>query len=269
MEHGGFAFALLLTTLAGLATGIGSAIAFFARRTNVRFMSATLGFSAGVMIFASLTDLLPEAQRSLSAALGARAGSWAALASFCGGIILAGIIDRLVPSFENPHEPHKVEEMGAEKPELDRKMLRMGLLSSLALSLHNFPEGFATFIAALTDPATGISVAVAIAFHNVPEGISVSVPIFYATGSRRKAFWYSFLTGFCEPLGALLGYWAFGDYFQGPAFGVPLAAVAGIMIYISFDELLPAVHESGEHHAGIYGLLAGMALVGACIRLTH
>jgi len=260
-------FALLLTTLAGLATGLGSAIAFFAKRTNTKFLAASLGFSAGVMIFMCLMDLLPEAQASLAALYGKRAGPWIALLSFFSGIGLTGLIDHLVPSFENPHEAHKVEEMRDEyRPK--RGLLRMGVLSGVALSLHNLPEGLATFIAGLQGPAVGIPIALAVAVHNVPEGISVSVPIFYATGDRKKAFLYSFLTGFCEPLGGLLGYFLLGRFIEN-SFGVVLAMVAGIMIYISFDELLPAAHESGEHHYAVWGLIGGMAVIAVFIGLWH
>ena len=177
------AFPLLLTLLAGLATGIGSAIAFFAHRTNVRFLSFSLGLSAGVMIYVSFVELFAESQTLLTAQWGATAGVSATVACFFGGILLIGVIDRLVPSFENPHEMHSVEEMN-RRPH-DRKLMRMGLMTALVIGIHNFPEGIATFMSAIDNPTLGIAIAAAIAIHNIPEGIAVSVPIYYATGSGR------------------------------------------------------------------------------------
>jgi ZIP family zinc transporter len=266
MSNDRFLFALLLTTVAGLATGIGSSIAFFAKRSNAKFLASTLGFSAGVMIFMCLMDILPGARESLVAQFGQGLGGWIATAAFFGGIAFIGLIDALVPSFENPHEAHRIEDMQEERRPKERSLLRMGVFSGLALSIHNLPEGLAVFVAGLQGPAVGIPIAVAIFLHNIPEGISVSVPIFYATGDRKKAFLYSFLTGFCEPLGALLGYFLLGPYLE-KGFGVILAMVAGIMIYISFDELLPAAHESGEHHYAVWGLIGGMASIAVCIQL--
>ena len=198
------AFPLLLTLLAGLATGIGSAIAFFAHRTNVRFLSFSLGLSAGVMIYVSFVELFAESQTLLTAQWGATAGVSATVACFFGGILLIGVIDRLVPSFENPHEMHSVEEMN-RRPH-DRKLMRMGLMTALVIGIHNFPEGIATFMSAIDNPTLGIAIAAAIAIHNIPEGIAVSVPIYYATGSRRKAFLLSLSSGLAEPVGALLAY---------------------------------------------------------------
>ncbi|HDP79578.1 MAG TPA: zinc transporter ZupT, partial [Spirochaetes bacterium] len=171
-----------LTLFAGLSTGIGSALAFFARRTNTAFLSVALGFSAGVMIYVSLVEIFFKAKESLSAELGPRGGSWVTVGSFFGGILLIMIIDRLVPSFENPHEMHRVEEICNDGACRERKLMRMGLFSALAIAIHNFPEGLATFTATLQDPSLGYPIAVAIAIHNIPEGIAVSVPIYYATG---------------------------------------------------------------------------------------
>ena len=255
------AFAFLLTALAGLSTGIGSAIAFLARHTNKKLLCLSLGFSAGVMIYVSMIELLGAARDSLTAELGISAGGWATIISFFGGMLIVAMIDRLVPSYENPHELHMLEEMSDEARESDPRLLRMGVLSAIAIAVHNFPEGMATFAAALKDPALGISIAVAIAIHNIPEGIAVSVPIFYATGNRKKAFTWSFLSGLAEPAGAVIGYLLLAPFLSETVFGVLFASVAGIMVFISFDELLPAAEEYGEHHIALYGLLAGMAIM--------
>lgn len=254
---------LLLTAGAGLATGIGSAIAFFARRTNRRLLSFSLGLSGGVMIYVSLVELLREADATLAAQWGARTGSLLSAAGFFAGILLIGIIDRLVPSVENPHEAHLLEEM-KRRPH-DPKLMRMGAMTALAIAIHNFPEGIATFTTAMDDPTLGIAIAAAIAIHNIPEGIAVSVPVFYATGDRRRAFRLSLLSGLAEPVGALLA-WAVLTPFLTPTMtGCILAGVAGIMVFISIDELLPAAREYGEAHTAIYGVVAGMAVMAASL----
>ncbi len=267
--NGNLLLAFGLTLFAGLSTGIGSALAFFARRTNTRFLSVSLGFSAGVMVYVSFVEIFFKAKDSLSAELGERMGTILTVSSFFGGMALIAIIDKLIPKVENPHEMRKVEDIregsDLEKEHSERKLLRMGVLTALAIAIHNFPEGLATFTATLSDPALGISIAVAIAIHNIPEGIAVSVPVYYATGSRKRAFAYSFLSGVSEPVGALVGYLLLRPFFNELVFGVLFASVAGIMVFISFDELLPAAQEYGEHHLSIYGLIAGMAVMAVSL----
>jgi len=257
-----------LTLFAGLATGIGSIIAFFSHHSSTRFLSVALGFSAGVMIFVSMIEIFAKAQGKLTGAMGLIPGSWTTAAAFFGGIFFIAIIDKFVPSDENPHEVHTVEEI-EDRPKHDhfKALHRTGIFVALAIAIHNFPEGLATFIAALSDPTLGVAIAFAIAIHNIPEGISVSVPIYYATGSRKKAFTWSFLSGLSEPLGALIGYLILRPFINDIVFGVLFAGVAGIMVYISFDELLPAAREYGEHHLSIYGLIAGMMVMSVSLLL--
>jgi len=256
-----------LTLLAGLATGVGSGIAFFGKRTNTRLLAIALGFSAGVMNYVSFMEILPKAQEALTEAMGTRQGAWLAAVSFFAGIGVIALIDWFVPSIENPHEMHRVEEIPDKDLDRDRKLMRMGMFSSLAIAIHNFPEGIATFAAALHDPSLGVTIAIAVAIHNIPEGIAVSVPVFYATGSRRKAFGYSFLSGLAEPLGAVLGYLLFFRFFNDMWFGLLFGSVAGIMVYISLDELLPSAQEYGEHHLSIFGLISGMAVMAVSLLL--
>ncbi|KAB1441627.1 zinc transporter ZupT [Pseudodesulfovibrio senegalensis] len=274
METSHVLFAFGLTLFAGLSTGIGSALAFFARTTNTKFLSVALGFSAGVMIYVSFVEIFFKAKDALVASLGGVAGTWATVASFFGGVLLIAIIDRFVPGYENPHELHTIEEMDQGLENLPKneahdfgKLKRMGLFTALAIGIHNFPEGLATFTAALTDPNLGIAIAVAIAIHNIPEGIAVSVPIYYATGSRSKAFKLSFLSGVSEPVGALVGYLILLPFFTPTVFGVLFAGVAGIMVFISLDELLPAAQEFGEPHSAIYGVIAGMGVMAVSLLL--
>jgi ZIP family zinc transporter len=226
------------------------------------------------MLYVSFVEIFFKAKTELITSLGEVAGTWATVGGFFGGIALIGLIDKLVPNYENPHELHSIEEMdqGLENlPDNEAhdfgKLRRMGLFTALAIGIHNFPEGLATFTAALTDPNLGIAIAVAVAIHNVPEGIAVSVPIYYATGSRMKAFKLSFLSGLAEPVGALVGYLLLMPFFSPTVFGLLFAAVAGIMVFISLDELLPAAEEFGEHHLTIYGLIAGMAVMALSLLL--
>jgi len=257
--------ALLLTLGAGLATGIGSTIAFLAKHTNKRLLSFSLGLSGGVMVYVSFVELLRQADTALTAEWGARTGGIATVAAFFAGIGLIGVIDRLVPSVENPHEARLVEEMEA-RPR-NPKLMRMGIMTALAIAIHNFPEGIATFASAVEDPALGIAIAAAIAIHNIPEGIAVSVPIYYATGDRRKAFLLSLLSGLAEPVGALLAWLVLMPFMSPALMGCLLAGVAGIMVFISIDELLPAAREYGEAHTSIYGVVTGMAVMAASLLL--
>jgi ZIP family zinc transporter len=258
-------FAFLLTLFAGLSTGIGSAIAFFAKKTNTKFLTVSLGFSAGVMIYVAFVEIFVKGREVLTEEMGTRQGWWMAVLAFFAGIALIAVIDRLIPSQENPHELRKIE--GGEEEARSGKLLRMGAMTALAIGIHNFPEGLATFTSALSDPQIGIAIAVAIAIHNIPEGIAVSVPIFYATGNKRKAFRLSFLSGISEPVGAVVGYLLLLPLMTDTLMGVLFAFVAGIMVFISLDELLPAAEKYGEHHLSIYGLVSGMALMALSLLL--
>jgi len=267
MELSSVLFAFSLTLFAGLSTGIGSALSLLTKRTSTKFLSIALGFSAGVMIYVSFVEIFVKAKDALVSELGVRGGTWATVGGFFFGILIITIIDKLIPSAENPHEIHTVEEMDGKSEEHKAKLMRMGLFTALAIGIHNFPEGLATFTAALSDPNLGIPIAIAISIHNIPEGIAVAVPIFYATGSRKKAFKWSFLSVLSEPIGALIGYLILYRFFNDVMFGFIFASVAGIMVYISLDELLPSAREYGEHHLSIYGLIAGMAVMAISLLL--
>lgn len=253
--------ALLLTLFAGLATGIGSLIAFFAKSTNKKFLSFSLGLSAGVMIYVSFVEIFAQAQVLLVSEMGISRGMTVTVLCFFGGMLLIGIIDRLVPSFENPHEMRSVENMDEKPSKHEPKLMKMGVMTALAITIHNFPEGIATFISAVENPALGIAIATAIAIHNIPEGIAVAVPIYHATGNKKKAFRLSLLSGLAEPAGALIAYLLLMPFMSPTLLGCVFASVAGIMIFISLDELLPAAHAYGEHHISIYGLMTGMGVM--------
>ncbi len=262
MENIGFAFTL--TLLAGLSTVIGSFIAFFSPKGNAKFLASTLGFSAGVMIFVSFMDLLPTATELLLAQNIQSAKIWI-LSSFFFGIILTAGIDMTIPDIENPHKfkksPKDIKELNAQRRH-PKKLMRLAMVTAIILALHNFPEGMATLIAATQTPEIAISIAIAIALHNIPEGIAISTPVFYATGSRKTAFVYSALSGLAEPAGAVIGYLLLRPFLNNTVMGVIFAAIAGIMVYISFDELLPAARAYGKHHLSIIGLFFGMLIMG-------
>ncbi len=264
-------YALLLTLFAGLSTGIGSFIGLFSKTTNHKVLSYAMGFSAGVMIYISFTELFFQAHHSLVGALGEKQGSWATVLAFFGGITLIAAIDKFIPSYENPHEYSDTSALEVSESKIKTlpkaKLLRTGMFTAMALAIHNFPEGMATFAGALKDLSLGIPIAIAIAIHNIPEGLAVSVPIYYATGNRKKAFWYSFLSGLAEPFGALIGYLVLMPFFNDIVFGYIFAGIAGVMVFIALDQLLPAAEEYGEHHQSIYGLVTGMAVMAISLLL--
>ena len=266
--------ALFMTLIAGAATGIGGGLVLFKKKLSSNTLAAALGLSAGVMIFISLAELFPEAQAEIAALDSFAHGEVLILVDFFVGMGLIMLIDFLIPEYENPHEASGlslgehtpavgVMENAADKQDLQR----LGLFSALAIAIHNFPEGIATFIGAMNDPQMGAGITFAIALHNIPEGIAVAIPIYYATKSKGKALLYATLSGFSEVLGALLCL-AITSVFGvdlnagGAAFPLVLAAVAGIMIYISLDELLPTAEKYGKHHIAIAGVISGMAIMG-------
>lgn len=259
LEQSNILLAMGLTLFAGMSTGFGGLIVLLVNKTNTRLLSVSLGFSAGVMIYVSFVELFFEAREMLILKLGHNQGSLVVVGAFFSGILLTALIDKLVPSYENPHESRSVERMqDVNKLDGNTKLLRTGIFTALIIIMHNFPEGMATFVSTIQSPTLGVAIAIAVAIHNIPEGISVAIPVYYATGSRKKAFAWSFISGIGEPLGALLAYFILLPFLNEIVFGVLFATIAGIMIYISFDELLPSAHEYGEHHLTIFGLISGM-----------
>ena len=259
--------ALGLTLLAGLATGIGSTIAFFGKRSRPTFLATALGFSGGVMIYIAFVEMFPAGARLLQGSLGETKGGWVNVLSFFGGMLAITAIDLMVPSYENPHDAALLEDVDLTAAE-GQQLHRLGIFTALAVGIHNFPEGISTFFATLNDPAVGISIAIAVALHNIPEGISISVPVLYATGSKRKAFIFSFLSGISEPVGALLGWLVLRPFLTDTLLGVIFASVAGVMVFISLDQMIPNAKKYGQGHESLYGLIAGMAVMAATLLLT-
>ncbi len=260
--------AFLLSLFAGLSTGIGSALSLLTKRTNTKFLAVALGFSAGVMLYVSFVEIFAQAREGLIGVYGKEQGTLMTVLGFFGGIAAIALIDRLIPDAENPHELRNVEEMNESPTKArahDPALMRMGLFTGVAIAIHNFPEGLATLTATLANPELGLPIAIAIAIHNIPEGIAVAVPVYFATGNKKRAFLLSFLSGLAEPIGAIVGFLLILPFFNEAIFGITFAAVAGIMVFISLDELLPSAEKYGEHHLSIYGLVAGMAVMAASL----
>ncbi|HEF1653314.1 TPA: zinc transporter ZupT, partial [Campylobacter jejuni] len=271
---------------AGFSTAIGSIIAFFSRKDDLRVLSLGLGFSAGVMIYISFMEILPTALKDFKNHYDSHWAELLGLACFFGGILISLLIDKLIPEDVNPHEPKEdlselkicpLPQKGQNPPkfhpgeklhQINTKALkRTGIFTALAIAIHNFPEGFATFISSLDNLTLGIAIAIAVAIHNIPEGLAVSLPIYHATGDKKKAFIYSALSGFAEPLGAFVGALILLPFIGDLTLAISFAVIAGIMVFISLDELLPAAKTYDKAHDSLYGLIAGMAIMALSLNL--
>ncbi|HEC2322986.1 TPA: zinc transporter ZupT [Campylobacter jejuni] len=278
--------AMLLTLFAGFSTAIGSIIAFFSRKDDLRVLSLGLGFSAGVMIYISFMEILPTALKDFKNHYDSHWAELLGLACFFGGILISLLIDKLIPEDVNPHEPKEdlselkicpLPQKGQNPPkfhpgekwhQINTKALkRTGIFTALAIAIHNFPEGFATFISSLDNLTLGIAIAIAVAIHNIPEGLAVSLPIYHATGDKKKAFIYSALSGFAEPLGAFVGALILLPFIGDLTLAISFAVIAGIMVFISLDELLPAAKTYDKAHDSLYGLILGMAIMALSLNL--
>ncbi|WP_254410690.1 zinc transporter ZupT [Campylobacter jejuni] len=280
--------AMLLTLFAGFSTAIGSIIAFFSRKDDLRVLSLGLGFSAGVMIYISFMEILPTALKDFKNHYDSHWAELLGLACFFGGILISLLIDKLIPEDVNPHEPKEdlselkicpLPQKGQNPPkfhpgeklhQINTKALkRTGIFTALAIAIHNFPEGFATFISSLDNLTLGIAIAIAVAIHNIPEGLAVSLPIYHATGDKKKAFIYSTLSGFAEPLGAFVGALILLPFIGDLTLAISFAVIAGIMVFISLDELLPAAKTYDKAHDSLYGLIAGMMIMALSLNLLE
>ncbi|AJK70440.1 zinc transporter ZupT [Campylobacter jejuni] len=280
--------AMLLTLFAGFSTAIGSIIAFFSRKDDLRVLSLGLGFSAGVMIYISFMEILPTALKDFKNYYNSHWAELLGLACFFGGILISLLIDKLIPEDVNPHEPKEdLSELkicplpqkgqnplkfhpGEKLHQINTKALkRTGIFTALAIAIHNFPEGFATFISSLDNLTLGIAIAIAVAIHNIPEGLAVSLPIYHATGDKKKAFIYSALSGFAEPLGAFVGALILLPFIGDLTLAISFAVIAGIMVFISLDELLPAAKTYDKAHDSLYGLIAGMMIMALSLNLLE
>ena len=242
---------LLLTFIAGLSTGLGSLISFFVKDFKRSYLHFSMGLSAGVMVYVSFMELLPRSVEGL--------GFFHANMFFFGGVLFIMLIDFLIP--------HEYIEERLDGDDAESGLMSVGLFTALGIAIHNFPEGLAVFMSSLSDVSLGVPLAFAIALHNIPEGIAVAMPIYYATKSRSKAFWYSFFSGVVEPLGAVFGALLLLPYLTEEVLYYSLAFVAGVMVFISFDELLPLSLREDKGHITVLGVYAGMVLMYASLQL--
>jgi ZIP family zinc transporter len=225
-------------------------------------MSLILGFSAGVMIYISFAELLAQSFEKVGFGTGN--------IGFFAGIAFIAILDILIPHEYKEEHIESQPALSAGKKPTRAYLMHAGMLTAIGIAIHNFPEGLSVFSSGITGDRTfGILVAAAIALHNIPEGVSVSIPIWQATGSRKRAFWLSFLSGLAEPLGAVIGYTILFNFLTPTLIYSLLAFSAGIMVYISLDELLPTAHSYGKEHLVIIGVIAGMVLMALSIFLIR
>lgn len=257
--HNNFTLAFCLTMLAGLTTAIGGAVAFVTKKDNLKALSVGLGFSAGVMIFISLVDIIPSSEQLLKTNF-PHMYQWMVFGGFIVGLLISILIDYFLPDHVDTEEL-----LNPDDPTLGEhnfyKLKRAGFMTAIAICIHNFPEGMATFLTTTQDITLGLSVAFAIAIHNIPEGIAVALPIYHVTGKKRYAMLYAALSGITEPIGALVGMFIFGLFIPQVLVGVLMASVAGIMTYISFDTLLPLAKEYGNWHLSIVGIMSGILFI--------
>ncbi|MGL4524854.1 MAG: zinc transporter ZupT [Spirochaetia bacterium] len=256
-------YAVLATLFAGLATLVGGLIGIFYRKGDHKWLSIALGFSAGVMIYLSFVELFFNAQDSLTEYYGEKEGAFRTLLTFMTGMIIVVIIDRLLPDLHGP-DVRRNEHSGKLDPSLARTLTlwRTGMMTTIIIGMHNLPEGIITFLTTLKTPEIGMIIAIAIAIHNIPEGLAVYIPVYEATDSRKKALWMTFLSGMTEPFGALIAYLLLAPYLTPILLQHINVAIAGIMVYISLDELLPTAKEYGHYHLAMLGLCVGMFVMG-------
>ncbi len=258
--------AFAVTVLAGLATLIGWLAVIRGTTANPRLLSFGLAFAAGAMVYVSLVEIFVKSQESFMSALwfsGSDEQSPYAMATLMlfAGVAVVIMLDRLVP---NPHG--KLEQPGRSQGP-DPFLARAGLIAAAAITAHNIPEGLATFYSTLDDPTVGSSLAIAIAIHNIPEGVTIALPIFYATGSKTKAFIWTLVSALAEPIGALLGYFILGGNPDAMTYGVLFGMIAGVMVFLSLDELLPMAKRYAKGHETVYGMVFGMALLASSLVL--
>lgn len=250
--------AFAVTCAAGLATLIGGAWVLCFKTPNMRVLSFGLAFAAGAMVYVSLTELLNKSIHAFSFQ-GNEAQSFAyATGAFLLGLILVLILDRFIP---NPHENIESEHVF----EGQKKLLKTGILTFFAITAHNLPEGLASFFATLDSPSLGAPLAFAIAIHNIPEGVAIALPVYMATGRKDYAIWASLIAGLAEPFGAFIGYWILAPYMGQQLYGVIFGLIAGVMVYLALDELLPTAKRYAKGHETVYGLVSGMTALASSL----
>lgn len=244
--------ALILASIAGAATLLGALSIIFVKKKNEKALAISLGFAAGVMLSVSFTDLFPAAKELISSHVGIKRGILLNVAFLALGILISASLDRFVPHQE-------FDEESGDKPH--NNLFRVGFVSMMAIGLHNFPEGIATFMAAYDNLALGVSITIAISLHNIPEGIAVSMPLYFATGSRKKALKAALLSGIAEPIGALIAFLLLRPFINDFVLGSIFSIVAGIMVYISVEELIPSSRQYGHDRLALIATFMGICIM--------
>lgn len=271
-----YLIAFILSTIAGLSTVVGGFVTFFIKGNSLKYLSFGLGLSAGVMLFVSLVDLYPEATEMIRAQMGQNL-AWLSILCFGIGMLIAVLIDFFVP--DHIQDSMFTKQIGANEQNKDStdctedenaiisigKIKRAGIITAIVVAIHNLPEGLATFTLAAQDIMLSLGVIFAIAIHNIPEGMAISIPVYQATHSKRKAFLYSFLSGMAEPIGGVLGFLIIKTLFPNLCVGLLFALVAGIMTYISIDTLLPLSKDYDTGHYSISGVVLGLMIMGSAL----
>lgn len=260
-----------LTVLVGLTMGVGSIMSFIVSNTHKKLLAISLSFAAGIMIYVSFMEMLPEGIHLIEGYLGDK-GNIIAISWFFGGMFLSAIIEKLVHVFAGDYHDHHHGHSHDHDHEEDHHnhdheqeevhhLSKLGIMSAVAIGVHNLPEGLALFTAGIKDIKLALPIAAAVIIHNIPLSIAISVPIYYSTGSKKKAFLYTTMVGLCQPLGAIIGYVLLSKHFNDLLFGILFSVVAGIMVFVSLDELLPASQKYEDHHISVYGAIAGMIVM--------
>lgn len=258
-----------LTVLVGLSMGLGSIMSFIVSKTHRKLLAISLSFAAGIMIYVSFMEMLPEGIHLIEEYVGEK-GNIIAISWFFGGMFLSAIIEKLVHVFAgdyhghhhgHSHNDHKHDHHHDHDHEEGHHLSKLGMMSAVAIGVHNLPEGLALFTAGIKDITLALPIAAAVIIHNIPLSIAISVPIYYSTGSKKKAFFYTLIVGLCQPLGAIIGYMLLSKHFNDLLFGTLFSIVAGIMVFVSLDELLPASQKYEDHHISVYGAIAGMIVM--------
>lgn len=255
--------ALGVTTAAGLATALGGVMVFTSRTPNPRLLAFGLAFAGGAMVFVSLAEILQKSIAAFTEAYDERLGFMWGMFAFLGGMLLIATIDRLIP---NPHETLSTEDKFLAENSKEY-IKRVGFLTAIAITAHNFPEGLATFFAMLESAAVGLPLALAIMVHNIPEGIAIAIPVYFATNSKTYAFIASLLSGLAEPVGAIIGYVVLAPFMSPSVFGAVFGIIAGVMVFLALDELLPAAKKYARGHETVYGLVTGMVIMAVSLVL--
>ncbi|HON37348.1 MAG: zinc transporter ZupT [Desulfomonilia bacterium] len=255
MAETGIFQALLVTTAAGLSTAIGSVMGLYSRRPSASFIGFSLGFSAGIMVLVAFGELLPTAVAVPAL------GFVGAYGAFFAGMMTYFLIDLVIPHEYIGQHDHAVVVSGNAGTHSLEGLEKTGLLVMLGITIHNFPEGMATFVGAMEDLRVGVALGIAIAIHNIPEGLAISAPVYFASGSRKKAFLWSLSSGISEIAGALLAAAFLMPFLSETVMGITLACVAGIMVAISLDELIPVAKTLDSEHGPILGVITGMMVM--------